>query len=283
MASCRALEDQGFTVTYLPVGQEGVVSVADLADALRDDTILVSIMMANNEVGTIQPIADLASLAREHGVLFHTDAVQAFGKVPVDVEELGVDLLAVSAHKIHGPKGVGALFIRKGVRINPLIDGGSQEHRRRAGTENVASIIGFARAAELAIKQLPEMAEVARLRDKLENGVAGLVDGARLNGHREQRLPNTLNMVLPGLRGESLVLRLDRMGIALSSGSACKSGSPDPSHALLALGLNIDDAHCAVRFSLGQGNIEADIDYVLESLGEVIRESMSAVRFVPCR
>lgn len=283
MASCRALEEQGYAVTYLPVGPEGVVQAADLAGAFRDDTILVSIMLANNEVGTIQPIAALAEIARERGVLFHTDAVQAFGKIPVDVEELGVDLLSVSAHKIHGPKGVGALFIRRGVEIKPLIDGGSQEHRRRAGTENVASIIGFARAAELALKQLPRMDEVARLRDRLEDGVAALVEGARLNGHRELRLPNTLNMVLPGLRGESLVLRLDRMGVALSSGSACKSGSPDPSHALLALGLSTDDAHCSVRFSLGQGNTGEDIDYVLGSLETVIRESMSAVRFVPCR
>ncbi|MHB0914369.1 MAG: IscS subfamily cysteine desulfurase [Thermoleophilia bacterium] len=283
MASCRALEQEGFEVTWLPVGSEGVVTTAALAEALRDDTILVSVMMANNEIGTLQPIADLAALAHERGALFHTDAVQAFGKVPVDIEALGVDLLAVSAHKIHGPKGVGALFIRKGVAIEPLIDGGSQEHRRRAGTENVAAIIGFARAAELALQQLPGMAEVAGLRDRLQQRVTGLVAGARLNGHQERRLPNTLNMVLPGLRGESLVLRLDRLGIALSSGSACKSGSPDPSHALLALGLSEADAHCSVRFSLGMGNTAEDIDHAIESLGDVIRDSMSAVRFVPCR
>lgn len=283
LASCRQLMQQGFEVTYLPVGSDGLIKPESLAGAIRDDTILVSAMLANNETGAIQPVADLAAVAREHGIPFHCDAVQALGKIPVDVEELGVDLLSVSGHKIHAPKGVGALFVRRGIELSPLVNGGNQEGGRRAGTENVASIAGFARAAELAIQRLPDMRRVAGLRDRLQEGVLSLIAEARVNGHRDRRLPNTLNMTLPGLRGESLVLRLDRKGIALSSGSACKSGSPDPSHALLALGLSPEDAHCSVRFSLGQGNKDEEIDQVLASLAEVIDESMNAIRFVPCR
>ncbi len=283
LASCRSLEAQGFSVTYLPVGRDGLVDPGEITRAIRDETILVSIMLANNETGVIQPIGDLAAIARERGILFHCDAVQALGKIPVDVEELGVDMLSVSGHKIHAPKGVGALFVRKGVSLEPLVNGGNQEGGRRAGTENVAAIAGFARAAELAVRRLPDMERVAGLRDRLEQGVRELAEGASVNGDHERRLPNTLNMTLPGMRGESLVLRLDRMGIALSSGSACKSGSPDPSHALMALGLSGEEAHCSVRFSLGQGNTEDEIDQVLASLREVIEESMSAIRFVPCR
>lgn len=283
LASCRALEQQGFAVTYLPVDPEGLVDPEQLDGAIRDDTILVSIMMANNETGVIQPVRELAAATRARGIPFHCDAVQALGKIPVDVEGLGVDLLSVSGHKIHGPKGIGALFVRRGIELAPLVNGGNQEGGRRAGTENVASVAGFARAAELAVQRLPDMARVAGLRDRLQQGVTELVDGARVNGHPRQRLPNTLNMVMPGFRGESLVLRLDQQGIALSSGSACKSGSPDPSHALLALGLTSDDAHCSVRFSLGQGNTGEEIDLVLARLEDVIRESGSAVRFVPCR
>lgn len=283
LAACRSLEDQGFSVTYLPVSATGLVEPGDLAGAIQDDTILVSVMLANNETGVIQPVARLAAIAHERGVLFHADAVQALGKIPVDVEELGVDLLSVSGHKIHGPKGIGALFVRKGVATTPLINGGSQEGGRRAGTENLASIVGFSKAAELAVKRLPDMHRVAGLRDRLEQGVMEMVAGARVNGDPEQRLPNTTCLTLPGLRGESLVLKLDRKGVALSSGSACKSGSPDPSHALLALGLSAEDAHCAVRFSLGEGNTEKDVDLTLAALGEVIEESATAIRFVPCR
>ena len=283
LASCRGLEAQGFDVTYLPVSRAGLVTSAELLKALRDDTILVSIMLANNETGVIQPVSDLAALAHERGVLFHTDAVQALGKIPVDVEVLGVDLLSVSGHKIHAPKGVGALFVRRGVELAPLINGGSQEGGLRAGTENVAGIAGFAKAAELAVKRLPVMQRVARLRDRLQRGVIKLVDCARVNGDPAHRLPNTLSMSLPGMRGESLVLMLDRKGVALSSGSACKSGSPDPSQALLALGLTAEEAHCSVRFSLGQGSTEAEIDATLAALKEVINESSSAIRFVPCR
>lgn len=283
LASCRSLEKQGFEVTYLQVGADGLVAPDELVKAIRANTILISIMLANNETGVIQPIRDLTAIAKEHAIPFHSDAVQALGKIPLDVEELGVDLLSVSGHKIHAPKGVGALFVRQGTEMAPLVDGGSQEAGRRAGTENVASIVGFAKAAELAVKRLPEMARVAVLRNRLENGIGELVEGARLNGHQNRRLPNTLNMILPGLRGESLVLRLDRKGIALSSGSACKSGSADPSHALLAMGLSPDDAHCSVRFSLGQGNTEEEVRLVLSALAEVTRESISAIRFVPCR
>ncbi len=283
LASCRSLEAEGFDVTYLPVGRDGRVSPDDLADAIRDDTILVSVMLANNETGVIQPIREISAICHERGVLLHCDAVQALGKVPVDVEDLGVDLLSVSGHKIHAPKGVGALFVRKGVQLSPLVNGGNQEGGARAGTENVASIVGFAKAAELAAKRIPDMARVAALRDKLEAGLHELVDGAQSNGHRVSRLPNTLNMTLPGIRGESLVLRLDRKGVALSSGSACKSGSPDPSHALLALGLTPEEAHCSIRFSLGHGNTDEEIDAVLGIVAEEIERSGSAIRFVACR
>ena len=283
LASCRALEDHGFAVSYLRAGGDGLVKTADLQKAIRSDTVLISVMLANNETGAVQPVADLAALARERGILFHSDAVQALGKIPVDVDELGVDLLSVSGHKIHAPKGVGALFVRKGVELAPLVNGGSQEGGIRAGTENVASIAGFARAADLAVSRLADMDRVAGLRDRLEAGVLALVGGAAVNGSRERRLPNTVNLTLPGLRGESLVIGMDRKGVALSSGSACKSGSPDPSHALMALGLSADDAHCSVRFSLGPGNTDEDIDAALTALREVLEESLHAVRFVPCR
>ncbi len=283
LAACRWLEAQGFSATYLPVARDGMVKPNLLLKALTGDTILVSIMLANNETGVIQPVADLAALARERGIPFHTDAVQALGKIPVDVDELGIDLLSISGHKIHAPKGVGALFVRRGLELAPLINGGSQEGGLRAGTENVAAIAAFARAAELAVRRLPEMKRVAELRDRLQRGASKLVEGARVNGGPGPRLPNTLNMTLPGMRGESPVLKLDRKGIALSSGSACKSGSPDPSHALLALGLTAEEAHCSVRFSLGQGNTREEINQTLEALAEVLEESMSAVPFVPCR
>jgi len=283
LATCRFLEQQDFEVTYLPVDSQGLLSPAELEGAVRDDTILVSVMLANNETGVIQPIAELSAIARQRGIPIHCDAVQALGKIPVDVEELGVDLLSISGHKIHAPKGVGALFVRRGIELTPLVSGGNQEDGRRAGTENVASIAGFARAAGLAVKRLSDMRRVAGLRDRLQAGVCGLVEGARVNGHEQQRLPNTLNMTLPGLRGESLVLSLDRKGIALSSGSACKSGSPDPSHALLALGLTSDEAHCSVRFSLGQGNYAEEIELTLAALAEVLDESRNAISFVPCR
>jgi cysteine desulfurase NifS len=283
LAACRWLQDFGFEVTYLKADQEGLVDPADLGRAIRPETILVSIMAANNETGAIQPTGDLAMVAHSRGVLFHTDAVQAVGKIPLDVQELGVDLLTLSAHKLHGPKGVGALFVRQGVTLDPLVHGGKQEHELRAGTENVPGIAGLGKAAELAVQRLPRMADVQALRDRLERGIRELVPGAKLNGPRENRLPNTLNVTLPDLRGESVVLAMDQKGVALSSGSACRAGSPDPSHALLAMGLSEADAHCALRFSLGIGNTEGEIARAVELLGELIRDVSSGIRFVPCR
>ncbi len=283
LSACRFLQGQGFRVTYLDVDNQGRLDPAALAQALTDDTILVSVMMANNEVGTIFPIKELCRLAHEHGALFHTDAVQAAGKIPIDVEELGIDLLTLSGHKFHGPKGVGILYVRKGVQLEPLIHGGKQERSLRAGTENVAAIVGLGAAAERARNGLNEMERTRTLRDRLQTGIEELIPGALLNGHPTERLPNTLNMTLPELRGESLVVALDQKGIALSSGSACKSGSPDPSHALTAMGLSAEDAHCVVRLSLSNQTTEEDIEQTLQALAEVLEDMETAVRFLPCK
>jgi cysteine desulfurase NifS len=285
LAACRALEQQGFDVTYLDVDGSGLLDPARLKSALRDDTVMVSVMMANNEVGTLQPISDLARVAHERGVLFHTDAVQALGKVPVDVEDLGVDLLSLSAHKIHGPKGVGALYVRRGVELVPIVDGGGQEQGLRSGTENVPGIVGFGKACALARHKLThgEMDRIARLRDRLASGIQEIIPGAKRNGDASNGLPNVVNMTLPGIRGESLVLMLDRRGVYFSSGSACKSGNPEPSHVLKAIGLTDEDAHCSVRFSLCPDNTDEDIDHTLDCLTEVVRDTMSAIRFVTCR
>jgi cysteine desulfurase NifS len=283
--TCRALASQGFETTVLEVDSQGRLDPDHLAAALRPETILVSVMMANNEIGTLQSISELAALTHQHGALFHTDAVQALGKVPIDVQEMEVDLLSLSAHKAHGPKGVGALYVKNGVRLSPLIDGGGQERKLRSGTENVPGIVGFGKACDLAVQwhNRKEPERIAALRDRLEEGIRELVPEAKLNGHPTERLPNTLNLSLPGMSGESLVLFLDRHEVYFSSGSACKSGNPEPSHVLLAIGLSEEEAHCALRFSLGVDNDQADIDYALAALGEVIRESQSSVRFVSCR
>ncbi len=285
LQTCESLKEFGFEITYLDVDSDGMVRPGALAGAITPQTILVSLMMANSEVGTANPIVELAGVAHEHGALFHTDAVQGLGKLPIDVEELGVDLLSVSSHKIHGPKGVGALYARQGVELAPVIHGGGQERKLRAGTENVPGIVGFGKACELAVRRLNhhEMERVRELRDRLEAGIRRLVSGAKLNGHATQRLPNTLNMTLPEMRGESLVLFLDRHGVFFSSGSACKSGDSEPSHVLVAMGLSDEDAHCAIRMSLGVGNTEEDIDYVLTCLAEVIGDRQASVRFVGCR
>jgi cysteine desulfurase NifS len=252
LRTCEWLEKFGFNVTYLPVDKYGMVRPQDLEEAITESTFLVSIMMANNETGSIQAIGRLASIARGQGTLFHTDGVQAVGKIPIDVQALGVDFLSMSGHKLHGPKGVGALYVRKGIELEPLIHGGEQEGGKRSGTENTVGIIGFGKAAELAEIHLKEMNDrVRRLRDRLWEGISRLVPDSKLNGHPELKLPNTLNVSLPGIRGESVVLALDQKGISLSSGSACRSGSPKPSHALLAMGLSEEQAHCALRFSLG--------------------------------
>ncbi len=283
LQTCRFLERTGCRVTYLPVDEQGLVRPEDLARALTDDTVLVSIMMANNEIGTIEPIGELAAVAHERGVLFHTDAVQAVGRIKIDVEELGVDLLSISAHKFHGPKGVGALYLRKGVEVEPLVHGGKQEGGLRAGTENVAAIVGMGRAADLARHGLGAAEQIRTLRDALEEGVRRLVPEAHLNGHRERRLPNTLNLTLPSLRGESLVVALDQHGVALSSGSACKAGLPEPTHVLLAIGRSEAEAHCSVRFSLSRHTEREEIDETLSALEHVLGEMETTVRFLPCK
>jgi len=285
LAACKGLAPFGFETTILPVDGVGRVAPDALRAALRDDTVLVSVMIANNEIGTIQDIAALASIAHERGALFHCDAVQALGKIPIDVEELGVDLLAISAHKLHGPKGIGALYVRKNVALRPLVEGGEQELGLRAGTENVPGIVGFGKATELAIRAMHggEMTRISALRDKLEAGVLALFAGATVNGDPSMRTPNTTNISLPEMRGESLVLLLDRYGVCFSSGSACKSGNPDPSHVLRALGMDDAQAHGAIRLSLGLENDEADIEYVLSTLKKVVAESREQVRFVGCR
>ncbi|MFC1943880.1 IscS subfamily cysteine desulfurase, partial [Chloroflexota bacterium] len=281
--TCRWLEKLGFQVTCLQVNEEGVVAPNDLKAAITDSTCLVSIMLANNETGSIQPVAELASIARERGVLFHTDAVQALGKIAVDVEELGVGLLTMSGHKFRGPKGIGVLYVRKGIDLDPLVSGGHQENGLRAGTENLTGIVGIGKAAELAIDYLPGMDRVRELRERLHEGIRQQVPGAKLNGHKGNRLPNTLNLTLPGIRGESLVLALDQKGIAISSGSACRSGFAEPSHALTAMGLSEEEAHCSVRFSLGVENTAEEIDRAVEAIGQVVHEAKDIVRFVSCR
>jgi len=281
--TARFLERRGWRVTYLEVDGKGLVSPDSLRAALSVDTALVSIMMANNEVGTVQPIRELAAIAHAAGALFHTDAVQAAGKIPVDVQALDVDLLSLSAHKLHGPKGVGALYVRQGVELEPLIHGGFQEGRLRAGTENVAGIVGLGAAADLARRSLHETGTLQNLRDRLETGVRALIPKARLNGATDARLPNVLNLTLPDLRGESIVVAMDQRGIALSSGSACKSGSPDPTHVLLAMGRSPAEAHCAVRFSLSHQTGESDIEVALAALADVLHEMETAVRFLPCK
>ncbi len=281
--TCKLLEEFGFEATYLSVDESGMIRPEDLENAIRENTCLISLMAANNETGTIQPIKELAEIARSRGVLFHCDCVQAIGKIPVDVDELQVDMLTISGHKLNGPKGSGALYIRKGIKLSPLISGGHQEHSLRAGTENVAAIAGFGKAAEIATGRFNRQNDIQRLRDKLESEIRVLVPEAKLNGHIDNRLPNTLNMTLPDMRGESVVLAMDQKGVSMSSGSACRSGSPEPSHALMAMGLSEDEVHCSVRFSLGHDTTEAEIDKTVELLAEIIRDVKDTVRFVTCR
>ncbi len=284
LLACGWLARFGFKVTYLPVDSSGRISPVTLREAMTDDTFLVSIMAANNETGTIEPIAELAAIAGSKGALFHTDAVQAAGKIPLDVTSLGVDFLTLSAHKFNGPKGVGVLYVRNSDLIEPLIHGGKQEHGLRAGTENSVGIVGLGKAAELAERGLHETgSNIARLRHRLKKGILAIVPGAVINGHDEHCLPNTLNVSLPGIRGESMVFALDAAGISLSSGSACRSGSPNPSSALLAMGMTAEQAHCALRFSLGRENTAAEIDQTLQAIGRIIRDSMQTVRFASCR
>jgi cysteine desulfurase len=265
------LEKEGFTATRLPVDEHGLVSPADLEDALREDTILISIMAANNEVGTIEPIAELAAMADRARVPFHTDAVQAVGKVPVSVDDWGVDLLSLSAHKFYGPKGVGALYVRSGTRIKSIQHGGHHEKNRRAGTENVPGAVGMATALELACGEMEAEAErLAALRDRLQAGLLETVPNSSLNGHPTERLPHLVNITFENVEGESLLLSLDAFGVGVSTGSACSSGSLEPSHVLLAMGVPAETAHGSLRFSLGRINTGEDIDYVLEKLPPVV-------------
>ena len=270
----EALEkEQGLSVTYLPVDEYGRVSAAQVEQAIRPDTILVSIMFANNEVGTIMPVEEIGRVCRAHKVLFHTDAVQAVGHVPIDVEAMHIDLLSLSAHKFHGPKGVGALYVRKGVRLPALITGGGQERKKRAGTENVPGIVGMGVAIELAVAELAENTKaMCALRDRLISGMEARIPEIKLNGHRSQRLPNNVNFSIRYIEGESILLMLDLNGIAASSGSACTSGSLDPSHVLLAMGLTHEVAHGSLRLTLSRYTTPEEIDYVLEILPPIIEK-----------
>ena len=270
--TCQWLEKQGFTVTYLPVDEFGLVTAAQVEKAITPETILISIMAANNEIGTLEPIKEIAQVARAHKILFHTDAVQALGAVPVDVEDWGVDLLSLSAHKFHGPKGVGLLYIRTGARVDSIIHGGAQERGKRAGTENLAGIVGTAEALELAVRHQPEnAARLAALRDRLIQGIRESIPDVRLNGHPTLRLPGNANVSIRFIEGEAMLLRLDFAGIAASSGSACTSGSLDPSHVLLAIGLPHEIAHGSLRFSFSQDNQESDVDAVLAVLPGIVQ------------
>lgn len=270
--SCKALEKEGFEITYLPVTAEGLVEPAALSAAIRPDTALVSVMFANNEIGTIQPIAQLAAICREHGVWFHTDAVQAVGHVPIDVKELGIDMLSLSGHKLHAPKGVGVLYIRKGVNPAIFMDGGSQEKGRRAGTENIASIVGLGEAITAANENMEEkITRVTAMRERLIDGLLKLPK-TRLNGDRTHRLAGNVNISFEGVEGESLLLKLDAVGICASSGSACTSGSLDPSHVLMAIGLRHEVAHGSLRLSISEQTTDEDIDYLLQQIPPVVEQ-----------
>ena len=270
--TCQALEDQGYELTVLPVDSNGLVDPEDVRRAIRPDTRLVTIMHSNNEVGTVEPIRQIAEIAREAGAKMHTDAVQSLGKAPLEVDELGVDMMALSAHKVHGPKGVGALYMRKGFRPLPLIHGGGQEKRLRAGTENVAGIVGFGRAVELLVEEGEESIERVRaLRDKLTEGIMGSIPDVILTGHPEKRLPNLASFCIRYIEGEGILLSLDMQDIAASSGSACTSGSLEPSHVLLAMGYPHEIAHGSLRLSLSRYTMEEEIDRVLETLPPIIQ------------
>ena len=269
--SCGFLEREGFELTYLPVDEYGRIDPGQVADALTDQTILISIMHANNEIGTVQPVGDIGRIARDNGVCFHTDAVQSAGKLPVDVEAIHADLLSLSGHKIYGPKGVGAIYIRNGVEIEPTAHGGHHENDVRSGTENTVGIVGLGKAAELAAEERErEFRNLSEMRDALEARIRFEIDGVRINGHPERRLPGTLNVSFPGAEGESLIMSLDLAGIAVSTGSACTSGAIEPSHVLLALGRDPRTALGSVRFSFGRDNTMEDVDYVMSRLPGIV-------------
>ena len=270
--TCEFLEENGYEVTYIPVDEYGMVSADDIKKAIRPDTILVSVMTANNEIGTIEPIKKIGAVCREKGVYFHTDAVQAVGHIKIDVKEMNIDLLSLSGHKIGAPKGIGALYIKKGVKIKNLIHGGQQEKGKRAGTENVIGIVALGKAIELAVSEMEDTTERLKyLRDKIINGVLKNIEYSRLNGHPEERLPGNVNISFEFIEGESMLLMLDAKGICASSGSACTSGSLDPSHVLLAIGLPHEKAHGSLRISLGYQNTEEEVDKLLEVLPPIVQ------------
>ena len=269
--TCAYLEQHGYEVTYLDVDADGLVSPEALRQAIRPDTILISVMFANNEIGTIEPIAELGQIAHEHGILFHTDAVQAYTQVPIDVEKMHIDLLSASGHKLNGPKGIGFLYIRQGLKLKSFIHGGAQERKRRAGTENVPGIVGLGKAVEIAMETMEERtAKESELRDYLIARIEEEIPFAKLNGHREKRLPNNVNFCFRFIEGESMLIMLDMVGICGSSGSACTSGSLDPSHVLLAIGLPHEIAHGSLRLTLGDENTKEQVDYVVDHLKEIV-------------
>lgn len=269
--TCEYLEKNGYEVTYLDVDENGIVDLEELKQAIRQDTILISVMFANNEIGTLQPVREIGEIAHEHGILFHTDAVQAFGQVPINVDECHIDMLSASAHKLNGPKGIGFLYIRKGVKIRSFIHGGAQERKRRAGTENVPGIVGFGKAVERAVGSMQERTEQeTALRDYLIGRIEKEIPYCRLNGDRTKRLPNNVNFSFRFIEGESMLIMLDMKGICASSGSACTSGSLDPSHVLLAIGLPHEIAHGSLRMTLSEEVTKEELDYVVDSLKEII-------------
>lgn len=267
------LEKEGYEVTYINVDENGIIKLDELKAAIRPDTILISVMFANNEIGTIQPIKEIGQIAKEHGVLFHTDAVQAYGHLAIDVEDMNIDMLSASGHKLNGPKGIGFLYIRKGVKIRNLIHGGGQERARRAGTENVPGIVGLGKAVEIAVNTMDErVAHEKNLRDYVIDRILAEIPYTRLNGHKEKRLPNNINFSFQFIEGESLLIMLDMAGICGSSGSACTSGSLDPSHVLLAIGLPHEIAHGSLRLTLGEENTKEELDYVIDKLKEIVQK-----------
>ena len=270
--TCEYLEKKGFEITYLDVDEYGIVKLDQLKAAIRPETILISVMFANNEIGSIQPIAEIGAIAKEHGILFHTDAVQAFGQVPINVDECNIDMLSASGHKLNGPKGIGFLYIKKGIKLRSLIHGGAQERKRRAGTENVTGIVGLGKAVEIAMATMEERtAKETAMRNHLIERILAEIPYARLNGHRTNRLPNNVNISFQFIEGESLLIMLDMKGICASSGSACTSGSLDPSHVLLAIGLPHEIAHGSLRLTLGDENTMEEMDYVVDELKAIVQ------------
>ncbi|MDE6760561.1 MAG: cysteine desulfurase NifS [Lachnospiraceae bacterium] len=269
--TAKYLETRGFEVTYLDVDENGVVKLDQLKQAIRPETILISVMFANNEIGTIQPVKEIGEIAKKHGILFHTDAVQAYGQIPIDVDECHIDMLSASGHKLNGPKGIGFLYIRTGLKLRNFVHGGAQERSRRAGTENVTGIVGFAKAVEIAFRTMEERSQKeCMMRDYLIDRILAEIPYARLNGHRTKRLPNNVNISFQFIEGESLLIMLDMAGICASSGSACTSGSLDPSHVLLAIGLPHEIAHGSLRMTIGDENTMEEMDYVIEQIKEIV-------------